>query len=90
MDTPESSAAQPEIKRVEDRLNLLPPDLRREVLGFFDRIAHNIVAQQTSFVDDEPEVRVGPAHLEFYREQFRQIEESQFLNPHDHPPKKIL
>jgi hypothetical protein len=73
----------------KEKLSVLPEDFRGEVSGFFKDIATTILAQSTRLSGNEVSYKVNDKDMEHYREVFKQIIESDILNPHSPTRKEI-
>lgn len=74
---------------VQKGLEGLPTELRTTVTNFFRNLTSNIIAQQTHVDGQDVSIKVTPDQQTFYEDQFKEILESDLLNPHVSPKKKI-
>lgn len=76
-------------QETEQGFGMLPPELQVYLRSFYRDVAATIVSQSTNINGDKVELRVTPARAEYYKGRLNQVLESQFLNPHMNPQKKI-
>lgn len=72
-----------------DALSKLPEDFRGDVSGFLKDITTSILAYSTRLSDGRVLYRVKDEDREHYREVFKEILDSDILNPHVSPRKEI-
>ena len=61
--------------------------LPQEVKGAINNLIKTIIAQETS---PQGEVRMSPDRIDYYKKRLSEVQESQYLNPHVTPQKKIM